>query len=198
MTEPLRAPRRGLAKVAAFIWWPFKWVFRGIAKGTGLVLAPLRVLKVRKALSLAWIVLLTGLLLGLSLWQGHSPLLGLDLQGGVEVVLRPASDQSYSTEDIDLSTDIIRRRVDGLGVAEPDITRQGNNVVVQLPGVDDQERAVELVGQTAELTFRPVILSPSVWFSEQNQGAAENADRICNLTEEELTPTTTTTVEGGS
>ena len=196
MTEPLRAPKRGVAKIAAFVWWPFKWVGRGIAKSAAWVMVPLRVLKVRKALSLAWVVLLTGLLLGLSLWQGHSPLLGLDLQGGVEVVLRPASGQSYATEDIDLSTDIIRRRVDGLGVAEPDITRQGNNVVVQLPGVDDQDRAVELVGQTAELTFRPVILSPTVWFSEQNQAAADNAERVCNLTEEELTPTTTTTIEG--
>jgi preprotein translocase subunit SecD len=42
-------------------------------------------------------------------------------------------------------------------VAEPDITRQGDTVLVQLPGVQDQDRALELVGQTAELRFRPVL-----------------------------------------
>ncbi|MGI9624624.1 MAG: protein translocase subunit SecD, partial [Acidimicrobiales bacterium] len=56
----------------------------------------------------------------------------------------------------DTSVEIIRNRVDGLGVAEPDITRQGDRIVVQLPGVEDQRRALEVVGQTAELRFRPV------------------------------------------
>ena len=53
--------------------------------------------------------------------------------------------------------DIIRNRIDALGVAEPEITRQGNTIVVKLPGVKDQDRALELVGQTAELQFRPVL-----------------------------------------
>ena len=56
---------------------------------------------------------------------------------------------------LDKSAEIIRNRVDGLGVAEPDITRQGNRIVVQLPGVEDQRR-VRSVGQTVELRFRPV------------------------------------------
>ena len=102
-----------------------------------------------------------GVLLGLSIWQGNSPLLGLDLQGGTEVILRPTEGQEYEGEDLDQAREIISRRVDGLGVAEPDITRQGNNIVVQLPGVDDQERAIDLIGQTAELTFRPVLDGPS-------------------------------------
>ena len=52
---------------------------------------------------------------------------------------------------------IIRQRVDALGVAEPEITRQGDAIVVNLPGVKDQDRALQLVGQTAELRFRPVL-----------------------------------------
>ena len=111
----------------------------------------------RKWTTLAVTIGLVGVLLGLSIWQGNSPLLGLDLQGGTEVILRPTEGQEYSGEDLDQAREIISRRVDGLGVAEPDITRQGNNIVVQLPGVEDQERAIDLIGQTAELTFRPVL-----------------------------------------
>src|SRR5687767_9076559 len=84
-----------------------------------------------------------------------SPELGLDLQGGVSVVLAPKD--PVDDDVIDQSMEIIRSRVDALGVAEPDITRQGDAIVVQLPGVKNQDDALEIVGQTAELRFRPVI-----------------------------------------
>ena len=87
---------------------------------------------------------------------GNSPVLGLDLQGGVSVVLQP-NGAVENDDTIDQAVDIIRNRIDALGVAEPDITRQGDTVLVQLPGVKDQCRAIELVGQTAELRFRPVL-----------------------------------------
>ena len=86
--------------------------------------------------------------------SGNEPLLGLDLQGGASVVLQPT--EPATDEQLDQAVEIIRNRVDGLGVAEPEITTQGGNILVQLPGVDDQQRALELVGQTAELRFRPV------------------------------------------
>jgi preprotein translocase subunit SecD len=85
----------------------------------------------------------------------NEPLLGLDLQGGVSVVLEPTGDADE--EAIGQAIEIIRQRVDGLGVAEPEIARQGDAIVVQLPGVKDRDRALELVGQTAELRFRPVL-----------------------------------------
>ncbi len=88
---------------------------------------------------------------------GSSPELGLDLQGGVSVVLAPTSE--VDSERLDESLDIIRTRVDALGVAEPDIARQGDAIVVQLPGVKNRDRALDLVGQTAELRFRPVLQS---------------------------------------
>ncbi len=90
-----------------------------------------------------------------TLAAGNSPLLGLDLQGGVSLVLQPTRD--VEGEELDQAIEIIRTRVDAIGVAEPEITRQGGTVLVQLPGVDEQERALELVGQTAELRFRPVL-----------------------------------------
>lgn len=85
---------------------------------------------------------------------GYKPLLGLDLQGGVSVVLQPAND--VPGDQLDQAIEIIRSRVDALGVAEPDISRQGDTILVQLPGVENQSRALDLVGQTAELRFRPV------------------------------------------
>lgn len=86
---------------------------------------------------------------------GWRPLLGLDLQGGLSVVLKPKVDTD--SDKLDQAIGIIRNRVDALGVAEPDISRQGNTIVVSLPGVKDQQRALDLVGTTAELRFRPVL-----------------------------------------
>ena len=90
--------------------------------------------------------------------KGLTPQLGLDLQGGVSLTLTPAPGQGeIDTEILDQTVAVIRQRVDALGVAEPDIARQGDNVLVQLPGVADREQAVDVIGQTAQLQFRPVL-----------------------------------------
>lgn len=106
----------------------------------------------------AFTVVTLGLLAGV-LAAGWRPLLGLDLQGGISVVLqpRPGADDTDLDSRLDQAMAIIRNRVDALGVAEPDISRQGDTIVVQLPGVKDQQRVLELVGTTAELRFRPVL-----------------------------------------
>ena len=120
----------------------------------------------RSLVSLALIVAVAAGLLAASLAVGNRPLLGLDLKGGVEVVLVPVDDPdrpiAVTEGDLDIAVEIIRDRIDGLGVAEPDVTRQGGRVVVQLPGISDQQRAIDIVGQTAELRFRPVcaVLAP--------------------------------------
>ena len=106
-------------------------------------------------LSLVGIVGLAALSLGGVLLAGWSPLLGLDLEGGVSVVLQPKNDVDSGV--LNQSIGIIRNRVDALGVAEPEITRQGDSIIVSLPGIKDHERALEVVGQTAELRFRPVV-----------------------------------------
>jgi len=95
-----------------------------------------------------------------TLIAGNEPLLGLDLQGGVSVVLEPTSTsgEDVSDESLDLTVELLRGRIDEIGVAEPEISRQGNNIVVALPGVvEDQEQALERLQQTAELRFRPVL-----------------------------------------
>ena len=73
-------------------------------------------------------------------------MLGLDLQGGVSVVLSPQG--KYTKDSLDVAIDIIRTRVDSFGTLEPEISRSGNDVVIDLPGVKDREKAVALVGQS--------------------------------------------------
>src|ERR1044072_7345052 len=89
-----------------------------------------------------------------TLLSDSRPVLGLDLQGGVSIVLFPGPGSDLSA--LDTAVDVIRNRVDGLGVAEPDVQRQGNTIVVNLPGVKDRTKAEGLVGETAELRVRPV------------------------------------------
>lgn len=83
--------------------------------------------------------------------------LGLDLQGGVSLVYqgKPTKQQPNLTpESLDRAVDIIRERVDSLGVAEPSINRSGaDQIEVDLPAVDDAARAEERVGTTAQLYF---------------------------------------------
>ena len=108
----------------------------------------------------AVLVVFLMLLGGLWIWIGVadlSPQLGLDLQGGVSVTLVPAEGQQVDEEILDQTVAVIRQRVDALGVAEPDIARQGETVLVQLPGIADREQAVEVIGRTAQLQFRPVL-----------------------------------------
>jgi preprotein translocase subunit SecD len=84
-----------------------------------------------------------------------SPVLGLDLQGGTSVVLSPVG--KFKNDTLDVAIDIIRNRVDTFGTLEPEITRQGSDIVIDLPGVKDRDKAIALVGKTAELRFRPVL-----------------------------------------
>jgi preprotein translocase subunit SecD len=124
----------------------------------------------RLLLPLAFIVLMAAGGLTAAVLTDSSPELGLDLQGGVSVVLEPTSQADEG--QLDVALEIIRNRVDALGVAEPEIVRQGGAIVVQLPGVENRERIRELVGRTAELRFRPVLDAQPVPGSE----AAEETD----------------------
>jgi len=90
-----------------------------------------------------------------TLFGSERPQLGLDLQGGISITLFPVSGSDLST--LATAADIIRNRVDGLGVAEPDVSQSGGTIVVDLPGLKNPQDALCLVGETAELRFRPVI-----------------------------------------
>jgi SecD/SecF fusion protein len=80
--------------------------------------------------------------------------LGLDLQGGLEVVLKakPAQGQKFDASALDRSVSIMRQRVDKLGVSEPEIRKQGSDqIVIELAGVHDPAKAASIIGKTAQL-----------------------------------------------
>ncbi|MDQ3770577.1 MAG: protein translocase subunit SecD [Actinomycetota bacterium] len=105
-------------------------------------------------LAIALIVAFGGL--GAVLATDTRPRLGLDLEGGTSVILS-ASGEGIDDEAVGKTVDIIRERIDGLGVAEPEVTAQGGDTIqVQLPGIEDENAALEVIGTTAQLTFRQV------------------------------------------
>lgn len=111
----------------------------------------------RLLFSLIGIVLVAVAAMSANLIAGNSPSLGLDLQGGASVTLEPQGD--YDADALTVAVEIIRQRVDSIGVAEPEIIRQGDTVVINLPGVKDQKRALDIVGRTGEVLMRPVLQS---------------------------------------
>ena len=90
-----------------------------------------------------------------TLTAGDTPSLGLDLQGGISITQKPVG--AFNTASLDLAVDRIRERVDSLGVAEPEILRQGDAIVVNLPGVKNQAQAEALVKVTGQVYLRPVL-----------------------------------------
>jgi preprotein translocase subunit SecD len=121
-----------------------------------------------------------------ALWPGtsHVPRLGLDLQGGTQVILVPNQAEGagdITDEQLQQTVEIIRQRVNGFGVAEADVAIQGSGndaaIVVSVPGVNQREIAEQL-SQTALLDFRPVstIVDPAVidTTAAQPEDAANN------------------------
>lgn len=106
-------------------------------------------------ISLAVSVVLALGALGATLAAHWSPKLGLDLAGGSEVVYQPA--RKISTGQMNTTVNIIRNRVSAGGVSGAQVNSQGGNVVVQLPGVKNPQSVINLIGETAQLQFRPVL-----------------------------------------
>ncbi len=117
----------------------------------------------------------------------NRPVLGLDLQGGVSVILRPEGDASSS--DLTVIRDLIRDELESRGIAEPDVRVEGSNIVVDLPGVKDQQEALDAVDVAGIVTFRPVLtcaIDPSAAPTTTVAGASTSTSA----------PTTTTGASG--
>ncbi|RLV55311.1 protein translocase subunit SecD [Aeromicrobium phragmitis] len=111
------------------------------------------------------------ILAGLAAWY-FPPNLGLDLRGGTQIVLEAESTERVEAdaEATDRALEVIRGRVDALGVSEPTLARSGENrIIVELPGVEDPRKAAEVIGQTATLEFREVI-SPATAETQPEEG----------------------------
>ncbi|MFB4420482.1 protein translocase subunit SecD [Streptomyces sp. QL37] len=104
---------------------------------------------------LAAAVLLVSVLITLTM----SPRLGLDLQGGTRMVLqaKDSGTAKADRESTDRTLEVLRQRIDSLGVAEPVLTRSGEDrIIVELPDVQDPRQAAEVIGRTAQLSFHAV------------------------------------------
>ncbi len=140
-------------------------------------------------LAMSLLVVLAG---AIYLGLGARPHLGLDLQGGISAIYTPQLPEGEPEPDdfeeiIDETIEVIRARVDSLGVAEPDISRSGTDVMVQLPGVQDADRLQEIIGRTAQLTFRPTeaILRPGQPGYEEGPDCTAPVDEREELADDE-------------
>jgi preprotein translocase subunit SecD len=109
------------------------------------------------------VIIIFVLLLGVSFFYvfkdgvQNSIKLGLDLKGGTQIILKPVEKgtQEITEEAINKAELIILNRIDKLGISEPLVTRDLNkDIIVQLPGVSDPQRAIEIIGKTAQLEFK--------------------------------------------
>ncbi len=131
---------------------------------------------------------------------GTTPKLGLDLQGGTSVLLR--APEGTGDAELKLAVEIMRRRIEDFGgVQEPEISISGDGTVqVQLPGITDQERALAAIGQTGQLSFRPVLdvgvgpVSPLLLGEDQGVDSLQEllGGTTTTIAEESTTTTTTT------
>ena len=105
-----------------------------------------------------------------------APKLALDLEGGTQMILAPRvkGDENIGQDQLDQAVEIIRQRVDGSGVSEAEITTQsGRNVVVSMPGVPDT-RTRDLIQASANMEFRPVLITGSFEAVAEDQRTAED------------------------
>ncbi len=107
------------------------------------------------------LLLVLGLLGGCAaLALTQEPRLGLDLRGGTQITLQASSTDRVeaNAESTDRAIEVLRGRVDALGISEPTLTRAGEDrIIVELPDVQDPREAVETIGRTAQLTMHPVV-----------------------------------------
>ena len=114
--------------------------------------------------NLKWKALLVIVVVAWAVWMAYPPgekvKLGLDLKGGMHLILKVDIDkvpEELRADATDRAIEIIRNRIDQFGVSEPLIQKQGkDHIVVQLPGVTDRERALRIIKQTAHLEFKLV------------------------------------------
>jgi SecD/SecF fusion protein len=94
-----------------------------------------------------------------ALLAGSEPRLGLDLRGGTQIVLETQDSPTVKADAdaTDRALEVLRHRVDALGVSEPTLVRSGDRrIIVELPDVQDPREAAAVIGRTAQLTFHAV------------------------------------------
>ncbi|HXQ60988.1 MAG TPA: protein translocase subunit SecD [Acidimicrobiales bacterium] len=120
--------------------------------------------------SLSAVVAIAVILLAATLGAGWSPKLGLDLAGGSQLVYQPQ--HKISAGDLTTTIDVIRNRVDAAGVSSANVNSQGGNIVVQLPGLKNPQAVINIISNTAQLTFRPALCTASPYVAPKTTPTA--------------------------
>jgi SecD/SecF fusion protein len=129
-----------------------------------------------------WRVFLSVVVLAGSAWLVLTePIrLGLDLRGGTQIVLeaQDTEERTVNADTVSRTLEVLRRRVDQLGVSEPTIQESGDRrIIIELPGVSDPDEALEVIGRTAQLTFHPVL---GIDQEEEDQDGERDGERDGN------------------
>ena len=114
------------------------------------------------------VVIAVGSLAG-TLAAHWSPRLGLDLDGGLSVIYKPA--RKVSQADLNQTVTILTNRVDALGVSGATVGTQGGNIIVQVPGVKNGQQILKTIGQTAQLYFRPALCRAPLFVGSSSKSA---------------------------
>ena len=100
---------------------------------------------------------------------GWKPQLGLDLDGGLQVLYQPT--HHASTDALNEAVNILNERVNALGVSGAQVDTQGGNIAVSIPGIKDPQEVLNTIGKTAQLYFRPVLCYAPPYTSPKKQAA---------------------------
>lgn len=101
------------------------------------------------------------------------PRLGLDLRGGTQLVYEARDTDTITVDSsvVQRTVEVLRRRIDAMGTVEPNIQASGDRrIIVELPDVTDPQEAIDIIGQTAQLTFHPVLAALAPTEEEPEEG----------------------------
>jgi len=146
------------------------------------------------------LVIIFAVLYGIVFWPGqrHSPKLGLDLQGGTQVVYQARTDNGKTPPKSSMqeARQILQQRVNAYGVAESTVVIQGNDqIVISIPGKSASD--ISNIGAAAKLNFRPVVM-PAVTLPSAGTSGSPTASPSGAATTPAPTPTTSAPRASGS
>ena len=123
-------------------------------------------------ISLMTVVIISVIALAGTIAAGWSPKLGLDLDGGLQVVYKTA--HQISTDQLNTTVNILNNRVDALGASGATVASQSNNeIAVSIPGAKNVNQILATLGNTAQLFFRPVLCNALPFYRGQGKSSID-------------------------
>lgn len=138
-------------------------------------------------------------LFGLTVAFGRTPVLGLDLKGGLSVIYATA--EPADQDELIVVRDLMRDQLESFGIAEPDVRVEGKNVIVDLPGVSDQSEAFDALKVSGIVELRPVLQCQAGSLGDTSStvpGSSEPGSSVPGSTVPGSAPAANTTPDAGS